>query len=186
LFTLHKVILGTKQGAAYYALKLLLGGYAIMAIKSVREISFFQSLRERELKLSFYNEVPNRTNEEVAQLTYYLVLLAKKTLDENFNSELMYMEKECIKSLFTKINPELLREKDNAYLTVIETIHLHNILGFYENCFEKFREFTKKTIVPHQLMTFILVPETYKTTIAHIKNNLALKLGEGMASCYKY
>jgi len=157
-----------------------------MAIKSVREISFFQTLRDRELKLSFLNSVPEKTNEEIAHFTYYLINMAKEEIIKLPNSQLMYMEPDCINSLSTKLHPEALKNKETINLSVIEIIHLHNLLEHFENNFDKVKEYTKINNIPHQITAFIVVPASYFSTISHIKNNLEHKLGESIVKDYKF
>lgn len=157
-----------------------------MAIKSVREISFFQTLGDRELDLSFLNSVPEKTNEEIANFTYYLAEIVKKEIAGAKNPQLAYMKIECINSLLKKLNPEEISSKEIIKLTVVEIIHLHDLLEYFENNYDIFRSYAKECNISQELDSFIAAPANYFSTIFHIKNNLEYTLGQCIIKEYKY
>lgn len=182
-----------------------------MPIKSVREISFFQNLRDKDLSLCFCNFVPNKSSEEVVHFMHYLVSSARNYLSENTNSHLEQLDKDCLVALSSKLEKHVLDMKNNythvkgtveafknqgccmhalqisgkVTLSFVELINLYNVLEYFENNYDTLKSSTKNSNIPHQLMSFILSPSVYYNSIYSIKNNLERKLGELIVNSYK-
>lgn len=154
-----------------------------MAIKSVREISFFQTLRDRELNLTLCSLGDDETYDKVAHFMHYLAALARKEMEQNQNSELSHMEKECINSLIRKLEVD---NSNSLNLSFMEAIHLHNVLDFFENNYESFKKITTDSKVSNHLATLALMPSNYYNTIFTLKNKIENKLGEMVTNSYKF
>ncbi|ERI93560.1 hypothetical protein HMPREF1982_01644 [Clostridiales bacterium oral taxon 876 str. F0540] len=148
-----------------------------MTIKSVREISYFQSLRDREVRITFG---------ESLNFISYVIGIAKEEMEKSNCDELTHMEKDCITSLLTKLENQVSKETEKVNLTFIEAVHLHNILEYFENNYDFFKEYVENKSIPHQLANFILLPASYYSTIFTIKDKLEYKLGYLAAHSYKY
>jgi hypothetical protein len=158
----------------------------IMTIKSVREINFFQTLRDRELSISFYNTRLNNTNEQIGCFIHYLIKVIQEEIKKDQISQLANMEKECVASLVNKVELETLNKDKILNLTFLETIHLHNILDYFENNYDIFKAHVKKAEISHELADFIDMPATFYNTISNMKNEIELKLGEMVTYSYKF
>lgn len=182
-----------------------------MVIKSVREISFFQNLRDKELKLCFCNFMPDKNNEETVHFINFLVSIAKNHLAEKDNSYLEQLDKDCLNSLAKKLEKHTLDMRNNynhvrgtveafknntccvhalqisgnVTLSFVELINLYEILEYFENNYEAFKNYIKNTTIPHQLINFSLTPSAYYNALYSIKDNLENKIGELVVNSYK-
>lgn len=182
-----------------------------MAIKSVREISFYQNLKNKDISLCFCGFTPDKTNEEIVHLIHYLVSIAKYSIDGNLEPNLEHLDKDCLSSLLTKLDKHILEMKNNythvkgtveafknqgccihallisgkVSLSFIELVNLYHVLEYFENNYENFKAYIRNNVVPHQLISFTLVPAVYYNCIYNIKNNLERKLGELIVNSYK-
>jgi hypothetical protein len=157
-----------------------------MSIKSVREITYFKTLRDREINLSFCNLGQNKTKEELCYFVGYLTMLAKEEKERSEQIQLAHMEKDCITALTQKLEKQLNESSGDVKLTFIETVHLHSILDYFENNFDGFRSYIKNKNIPHHLTPFILAPSNYYNTIFNLKNRIEYKLGELVVNSYKF
>ncbi|MBL4937360.1 hypothetical protein JK636_16655 [Clostridium sp. YIM B02515] len=148
-----------------------------MTIKSVREISYFQTLRDREVRITFGESLHFISN---------VIGIANEEMEKNQCNELTHMEKECITTLLNKLQNQVSKETEKVNLTFIEAVHLHNILEYFENNYDLFKEYVQDKNTYNQLTSFILVPASYYSTIFTIKNKLEYKLGYLAAHSYKY
>lgn len=153
-----------------------------MSIKSVREINYFQTLRDREINISFCNLNRDKTAEDLRTFVTYLVNTAKDELEKNDANQLTHMEKDCITALHSKFQDKT----EEINLTFLETVHLHSILDYFESNYNKFEEHTKNKSVPHQLTPFVLFPANYYNALFRLKNKIEYKLGELVANSYKF
>jgi len=153
-----------------------------MAIKSVREINYFQTLRDREINISFCSINQDKATEDLRSFVTYLVNTAKDELEKNDTTQLTHMEKDCITALHSKLQDK----SEELNLTFLETVHLHSILDFFESNYDKFEKNTKNKSVPHQLTRFVLFPANYYNALFKLKNKIEYKLGELVANSYKF
>lgn len=193
-----------------YAYHKFIGGF-YMIIKSVREISFFQNLRDKDINLCFCNFVPDMGNEETVHFLHYLVSIAKDSLTENSGSHLEQLDRDCLNDLSEKLEKHTsdmisnythvkgtveafknhsccmhaLQISGKVSLTFVELINLYNVLDYFENNYESFKAYTKNNDIPHQILKFALTPQAYYKSIYNIKNNLEHKLGELIVTAYK-
>jgi hypothetical protein len=182
-----------------------------MTIKSVREISFFQNLRDKDISLCFCNFIPDSGSEETVFFMNHLVSMAKNELLENENNQLAHLEKDCLSSLSRKLDKhtldmrndyshvkgtvEAFRSRNSCMhafqisgkvtLSFIELIHLHNVLAYFEDNYDSFKAGIDNSNIPHQLVKFTLVPSAYYSALSSIKNRLEKKLGELIINSYK-
>jgi hypothetical protein len=182
-----------------------------MAIKSVREISFFQNLRDRDISLCFCNFAPEKNSEEIVHLIHFLVSITKNELAENLNPQLEQLDKDCLISLSTKLEKHILNMKNNythvkgtveafknqsccshalqisgkVTLSFVELVNLYHVLEYFETNYESFKTHIKNNNIPHQLVSFTLIPSSFYNSINSIKNNLQHRLGELIVNSYK-
>lgn len=178
-----------------------------MTIKSVREINFFQELRNRHISVSFCDLLPGKRNDELLHLVQHLITLASREIAEQKDIQLSHLDKDCVSSLISKFtdhssniiqNHEILNsdfegntvkpvyETEETTLTFLETVELHKILVYFEDNHEKFKLYTEKISISHQLTKFIITPSNYYNSILIIKNTLEHKLGEAVVNSYKF
>lgn len=153
-----------------------------MTIKSVREINFFQSLRDRELSFSFCTCKLDRPDEEIFSFICSIVKMAENELTDNEIFELNHMEAPLIASLLNTLEAQKSETTNNLKLTFIQAIYLHNILDYFENHYNTFAEYIN---ADHKLEHFLLVPAAYYNSISSIKNHIEFKLGEMVTHSYK-
>lgn len=182
-----------------------------MGIKSVREISFFQNLRDKDISLCFCNFVPTKNSDEIVHLMHYLVSITNNDLAEKSNLQLEQLDKDCLTSLSVKLEKHILDMKNNfthvkgtveafknqgccmhalqisgkITLSFIELINLYHVFEHFETNYEDFKSHTKDTSIPHQILSFTLSPSSYYTSIHSVKSSLQNKLGELVVNSYK-
>lgn len=157
-----------------------------MAIKSVREINFFQTLGDNQLKFTLCNSKFNKTNDEILCFIDSLIKIVQKQSNGKNISDLIPVEEHYFTGLSKKLENGISKKTDVLPLTFIEAVNLHNILDYFENHYDSFIEYAAvQEEFASKFAGFVETPAAFYNVIYDIKNDIEFKLGEMVTHSYK-